>query len=129
MDKQTGYYPTEVRASRATGGAGPGRPARKPKMKQVGALHPTAAGVTCALRVLEAPREVEVARKNGAGLKFWEVLCGDQTGKVVLSVTADQKEGLVPDKVIVVRNGHIKMVNSFMRLVVDKWGKLDFESG
>lgn len=127
LDMQTGFYPTEVQASRASGVARhrQSAPPRKPKMSKVGALHPSSQGVNCVLRVLGVPTEVDSAKRGAR--RFWEVTCGDETAKVVLSLTEAQKEGLDMDRVVIVRNGHIRMINNFMRLCVDKWGKVDLD--
>ena len=62
------------------------------------------------MKVVEELQEVEELQKSGS-VKSWEVICGDETETVVLSVTRAQKDGLVKDKVIMVRNGSIRMVS------------------
>jgi len=97
---------------------------RKPKMMKIASLNPGSKGVNAVVKILGEPVEVG----EGAAA-FYEVKCGDETGQVVLSLKEAQKEGLSKDKVITVRNGAIKMVKCYMRLVVDKWGKLDLAAG
>jgi dTDP-glucose pyrophosphorylase len=131
LDKTLGFYPTEVKASkvlRKGKGDGKGRPLKKPKTTEVKKLFPDAKGVTCLVKIVDDPKEVETAKKSGPPLKFWECLCGDESGQVVLSMTEAQKEGIAKDKVVFVRNGAVKMVKGHIRLMIDKWGKLEVDS-
>ncbi|CAE7791073.1 unnamed protein product [Symbiodinium sp. CCMP2456] len=96
---------------------------RKATFVKVGTLHPDAKGLNVLLKVLEEPR---LAVKTASGSIF-EVRCGDETAQVVLSLQEEQLQGIEPDKVLAARNASIRMVQGFMRLAVDKWGKLDLE--
>jgi len=128
LNKQIGFHETEVRA-------GPRQrppmrreewPKRAPKMQKVVSLRPEARGVTVAVKVLSEVKEVEnVGKYGGSAMKFFEVECGDSSARVTLSLTASQVEGFEKDRVIVVRNGSVRMVKGHIRLCVDKWGKLD----
>jgi len=127
LDKSLGFYPTKVRASAPSRSQKEAR-MKKPKTQSVGSLHPESTGVSCIVKIVDEPKEVESNRKNGSVSKFWEVTCGDATGQVVLSLTAKQKEDMAKDVVVFIRNASIRMVKGFMRLVVDKWGKFDFNT-
>jgi len=100
---------------------------RKPRFSKVGSLNPDSYGVTMMVKVLAAVQEVEEPSKKGGTSKFFEVEVGDETGKVLLSLKDFQLEGLDVGKVIAVRNASVRMVKGYVRLVVDKWGKLDKE--
>jgi len=52
-------------------------------------------------------------------------LAGDNTGCVILTARNDQIDVVQPGKTIVVRNAKIDMFKGFMRLAVDKWGKVE----
>jgi len=54
----------------------------------------------------------------------WEVVCGDTSGSVVVSFRANQIDDVKKDAVLVFRNANTKMVDSHIRVVVDKWGKI-----
>eukprot|EP00928_Gymnodinium_smaydae_P014629 TRINITY_DN15388_c0_g2_i1.p1 TRINITY_DN15388_c0_g2~~TRINITY_DN15388_c0_g2_i1.p1 ORF type:complete len:522 (-),score=91.61 TRINITY_DN15388_c0_g2_i1:102-1595(-) len=128
LDKQVGFYPTEVRASAPSQDSRPVK-LRKPTMNSIGALHPESRGVTCVVKILAAPEQVAVQSARFSNKPaFWECACGDETGKIVLSMTDAQKEGLTKDQVVVLRNASIKMVNRHMRIIVGKWGKIDRET-
>merc|ERR1719409_2616473 len=89
---------------------------------KVASLNPDSKGVTCLVKIVSDVKESEGGAKSSK--KFYEATCGDDSGKVVLSLTEEQK-GISQDQVIVVRNASVKMVKGHIRLVVDKWGKLD----
>jgi len=100
---------------------------RKPKYSKVGSLHPNASGVTLMVKIIGEAKEVEEQKRGGGSAKFYEVAVGDETGNVLLSLKDFQTEGMEKDKVICVRNASVRMIKGFIRLVVDKWGKLDKE--
>jgi len=101
---------------------------RAPRMNKVGSINPGSKGVTCLVKVLGAPVEVEEPSKKFGTTKFYEVTCGDETGQVILSLKDFQKEGIETDKILCVRNAAVRMVKGYIRLVVDKWGKLDLSA-
>merc|ERR1712146_445836 len=91
---------------------------KKAKFQKVGFLKPNSKGLNLVVKVINETSAVE-------GGKFFEAKCGDASGQVTLSLTEAQKESVQKDKVVIVRNGSVKMVKGHMRLCVDKWGKLD----
>lgn len=98
----------------------PPKPLKKALFKPVNAIEPDSKGLNLKVEVIGEPEEVE-----SRGLKYYEILCGDSTGSVVLSVRAEQKEGLSVGKVCTIRNGAVKMVKGHVRVAVDKWGKIE----
>ena len=66
------------------------------------------------------------ARRAGGGrvLRIAEVVAGDATGAVVLSLRDEQIAMAVPGEALVLRNARVDMFRGFMRLRVDKWGKI-----
>mmetsp|Transcript_22041 Transcript_22041/g.50354 ORF Transcript_22041/g.50354 Transcript_22041/m.50354 type:complete len:273 (+) Transcript_22041:88-906(+) len=97
----------------------PPQPLKKPKYGKISNIKPESKGLNLKVKVVEAPKEVELK-----GKPFWEVTCGDATGTVVLSLVADQKDLTAEGSTLEVRNGMVKMIKGHIRLVVDKWGKL-----
>lgn len=98
----------------------PKRPLKKPKFGKVSQVRPDSTGLNLKLKVLEEPTVVE-----GKIGKFWEVLCGDASGTVVVSLREHQKDVAQKDAVIALRNAATKMVTGHVRLSVDKWGKVE----
>lgn len=124
LDKQVGFYPTEVKATRQIKAVA--RPPKKAKVQKVKSLNPESKGVTLLVKVVSDPTEVDNGGKSSR--KFYEALCGDDSSKVILSVAEAQKDIVKQGQVIIVRNAGVKMVKGHIRLVVDKWGKLDIDT-
>lgn len=102
-----------------TAALNPPKPLKKPKFGKVSSITPDATGVNLRLKVVEEATVVET--KVG---KFWEVLCGDASGTVVLSLREHQTGVATKGAVIDLRNAAAKMVNNHVRMAVDKWGKI-----
>merc|ERR1712113_1176157 len=101
----------------------PPKPLRKPRFGQVTKLNPESKGLNLKLKLLEDPKEVE-ANKG----KFYEALAGDTTGTVIVSIHENQKAGLSNGKTITVQNGGVRMIKGHIRVIVDKWGKIEATS-
>lgn len=97
----------------------PPKPLRKAKFGNIGDLRPTSTGMNLKVKVVGTLEVVE----SKAG-KFWEVLCGDASGTVVVSLREQQKDAAAKDAVLEIRNGATKMVGGYIRVAVDKWGKI-----
>jgi hypothetical protein len=94
---------------------------KKPKMWSIGRLNPDDKGFAVEGKVLDEPKAVE-------GSKNFEVLVGDKSGKIVVSLKEDQVDtfkSLPESKVMMFRNVRVTMVKGHMRLICDKWGKMD----
>lgn len=100
----------------------PPTPLKKAEFKGVNTIKPDAKGLNLTLRVVEDVKEV--TSKNGRAT-FFEVLCGDPSGTVILSLKDAQKDLAAKGKTLTVRNAGSKMIDGHLRLVVDKWGKLE----
>lgn len=98
----------------------PPRPLKKAKFGKISSIKPDSKGLNLHVKVLGTPTEVE-----SKGGKFYEVLCGDASGTIILSLREDQKSVAGDGKTIDIRNGGVKMVKGHVRLAVDKWGKVD----
>lgn len=97
----------------------PKKPLRKPKFAKVSSLNPDSAGLNLKVKVCGAVEKV--SSKAGT---FYEVLCGDPSGTVVLSLREDQKDIVASGAVLELRNAAAKMVDNHIRIAVDKWGKV-----
>jgi hypothetical protein len=94
---------------------------KKGKVFQIGRLKPDATGFTIIAKVLDECKEVETK----GGTKIMECPVGDATGKITVSLKPEQASAFAKDKVVVFRNAKILMVKGYMRLMVDKWGKVE----
>mmetsp|Transcript_15463 Transcript_15463/g.33504 ORF Transcript_15463/g.33504 Transcript_15463/m.33504 type:complete len:498 (-) Transcript_15463:47-1540(-) len=130
IDKQIGFHETDIKATASRGSRHSAPPkAKKAKMQKIGSLHPSTAGFNCLMRVLDEPREISKTTRGSTQLSYWEVPAGDDTGKVTLSLRADQCNKISKDQLVIIRNGHVKIIDNHIRLVVDKWGKVDVDVG
>jgi histidine triad (HIT) family protein len=110
----------------------PPKPLKKASFGKVSSIKPDVKGLNLQVKILEELKEVE-----SKGGKFYEALCGDSSGTIVVSLRDSQKEGVAKDAVFVVRNASVKMVRAasgtsgvagHIRLCVDKWGKIELSS-
>eukprot|EP00930_Biecheleria_cincta_P035145 TRINITY_DN24204_c0_g2_i1.p1 TRINITY_DN24204_c0_g2~~TRINITY_DN24204_c0_g2_i1.p1 ORF type:complete len:508 (+),score=148.73 TRINITY_DN24204_c0_g2_i1:46-1569(+) len=62
---------------------------------------------------------------------FTEVVVGDASGIVTLSLTADEVKaiGAGTGQVVELRNGAVKMVKGYIRVIAGKWGKISKHDG
>jgi hypothetical protein len=65
--------------------------------------------------------------KNGREEKGWEVLVGDQSGSILLTLTEESIISQIRSGTsITLRNALIYMhENKYMRVAINKWGKID----
>lgn len=98
----------------------PPKPLKKATFETISAVNPDTKGLNLMVKALEDPKEVE-----SKGGPFYEVLCGDSSGTVVLSLRENQKAGIAAGSVVICRNAGVKMVQGHIRLAVDKWGKVE----
>mmetsp|Transcript_70862 Transcript_70862/g.153900 ORF Transcript_70862/g.153900 Transcript_70862/m.153900 type:complete len:270 (-) Transcript_70862:118-927(-) len=101
----------------------PARPLKKPTFSKVSSLNPDSVGLNILVEVTDEPAAVDT--KIGT---FSEVVCGDETGTVIVSLRDTQKDLFSVGKSLVLRNCGVKMVKGHIRLVVDKWGKIEESS-
>merc|ERR1719198_2133909 len=99
---------------------------KKAKFQKLDSLNPGSKGVNLCVKILSPPTEEAAGTSKMSS--FFEFTCGDASGKIILSLTEAQKDSIKVDQVVLVRNAAIKMVKGYMRLSVDKWGKLDTET-
>jgi nucleoside diphosphate kinase len=92
------------------------RPLKKPKFGKVTKIHPEQKGVNIYVKCVKAP----VAVEGSEDIK--ECLVGDETGTILVSLRDDANVALCQvGATLRVQNAHVKMVQGFIRLVVDKW--------
>eukprot|EP00811_Abedinium_folium_P000783 NODE_10718_length_1333_cov_16.177446.p1 GENE.NODE_10718_length_1333_cov_16.177446~~NODE_10718_length_1333_cov_16.177446.p1 ORF type:complete len:346 (+),score=125.93 NODE_10718_length_1333_cov_16.177446:172-1209(+) len=109
----------------------------KARLVKLGTMDPSTEGINVLVKVLSEPQELEVSLDDiwDDNARRWchgrhcEVLVGDETSRILLLLDVSQAAGLHVGKVFCVRNAAVRMVKGFMRLSIDKWGKLDLDSG
>ncbi|XP_076882508.1 uncharacterized protein At4g28440-like [Bidens hawaiensis] len=105
--------------SQAQGSAKPGL--RKPVFIKVDDLKPETAGLTLVVKVISS----ETVLQKGRNVRIAECLIGDETGTILFTARNDQVDLMKPGTTVIIRNGKIDMFKGSMRLVVDKWGRIE----
>ncbi|XP_076923580.1 uncharacterized protein At4g28440-like [Bidens hawaiensis] len=105
--------------SQAQGSAKPGL--RKPVFIKVDDLKPETGGLTVVVKVVSS----EMVVQKGRNVRIAECLVGDQTGTILFTARNDQVDLMKPGTTVIIRNGKIDMFKGSMRLVVDKWGRIE----
>ncbi|PRP80752.1 hypothetical protein PROFUN_11492 [Planoprotostelium fungivorum] len=92
---------------------------------QVSQVKPSKCGYNLKLKVLYLNNVLEKTRIDGTTVRIAECIVGDESGSIILTARNDQIDKVQPGKSIIVRNSKIDMFKGFMRLAVDKWGKIE----
>jgi len=92
---------------------------RKPKFVKVKTINPDSQNLNINAKVLS------VEKVEGTDGKLAEAKCADETGSVTLRLRDAQIALCEEGKSIIIRNASVKMFKGFIRVVVDKWGKLE----
>jgi len=92
---------------------------RKPTFVKVKKINPDSQNLNINAKVLT------VTNVEGTDGKLAEAKCADDTGSVTLRLRDAQVAMVEAGKSIIIRNAHVKMFKGFIRVVVDKWGKLE----
>jgi len=98
---------------------------RKPVFKTIKELDPGSHGHNLILKVVKTNMVVEKTRTDGQKVRIAEAVVGDNTGVITLTARNAQVDVVQPGETIIARNAKVDMFKGFMRLAVDKWGKLE----
>lgn len=97
---------------------------RKPSFIPIDQLKPGTSGHNLIVKVISTNVVVERSRPDGTKIRVAEALVGDQTGSITLTARNNQIDAVQPGNLLIIRNSKIDMFGGFMRLAVDKWGKI-----
>jgi replication factor A1 len=97
---------------------------RKPTFMTIEQLKPGSSGHNLIVKVISTNVVVEKHRPDGTKIRVAEALVGDHTGCITLTARNNQIDAVQPGNILVIRNSKIDMFGGFMRLAVDKWGKI-----
>jgi len=98
----------------------PPTPLAKAKFAKVGGINPDSTGLNLKLKVVG-----DVAEAQAKSGPIFEVLAGDASGTVMLSLRDAQKDLAKKGVTLILRNAAVKMVAGHIRISVDKWGKIE----
>jgi len=96
-----------------------------PVFVSVDKLAPGTHGHNLNLKVVNSSIVVEKNRTDGTKIRIAECLVGDKTGCITLTARNEQIEKVQPGRTVIVRNARIEMFKGYMRITVDKWGKIE----
>jgi len=85
-------------------------------------------GITLVVKVVNSKMISSRGRQDGPRFRqtrISEALVGDDTGTIVFTARNEQVELMKPDTTVTLRNAKIDMFRGSMRLVVDKWGRVE----
>lgn len=90
---------------------------KRPKFQKVSTLKPEQRAINLDLKVVKLPEVLD-------GEEIHEVVCGDDTGLVTLRLQPAQFLPCEVGQYVRVQNGRVRMVKGFIRVEIDKWGKV-----
>jgi len=96
----------------------PAIPLKKPKFMKIDGVEPAARGVNIYAKVVKAASKVEGSED------LMEVVVGDDTALVTLSVRDDRVKVCEVGKSLRIQNAHVAMIKGYIRVTVDKWAAL-----
>eukprot|EP00397_Hematodinium_sp_SG-2012_P045079 GEMP01050509.1.p1 GENE.GEMP01050509.1~~GEMP01050509.1.p1 ORF type:complete len:272 (+),score=45.61 GEMP01050509.1:47-862(+) len=92
---------------------------RKAKYLEVEKITPRSRGINIVMQVIGEPTPVE-GRPH-----IFELLAGDSTGQLLLSLNEETVKQFKPKQRIELRNATVRMIRNRIRVMVDKWGKIN----
>jgi len=87
-------------------------------------LNPDSRRVNVLAKVTSVGETKEIQTRYGETRKLTEVVLGDDTGLVTLTLWGDQANGINEGDTIYIDNGYITLVRGHMRLNVGKYGSI-----
>ena len=87
-------------------------------------LTPSSRRVNVLGKVVTAGEKKNITTRFGEEKSVTEVVIGDETGKVTLSLWGEQADGIEGGKTLFIDNGYISLVRGHMRLNVGKYGSI-----
>ncbi|XP_020585282.1 uncharacterized protein At4g28440-like [Phalaenopsis equestris] len=101
---------------------------RKPVFVKVDQLKPGTSGHTLVVKVVNSITVLQkgrVASAQSRQTRISECLVGDETGAIIFTARNEQVDIMKPGATVIIRNAKIDMFKGSMRLVVDKWGRVE----
>lgn len=91
---------------------------------KVADLSPRSKHVNLRVKVVEKGEVKEIATMGGSK-KLREILVGDETGTILMTLWGDQGEGIEEGDILNIENGYITLYRGSMRLSVGRYGNLN----
>ena len=100
------------------------RPTKDASADKVIDLCPGKTGVSMIVRVIDVVAIAQRKFPNGTVINVAEVLLADDTASVIFSARNEQIDILKDCEYVKIEKGKVEMFENYIRLIVDKWGKL-----
>jgi replication factor A1 len=88
-------------------------------------LHDTARGVDIRVRVINVSNIRTVTTKNGVQHSVVDVMVGDRTGIISLSLWDEQTTLISEGDLIDITNGYVNKFKGWLKLNIGKYGRLE----
>ncbi|MCQ5337461.1 MAG: single-stranded DNA-binding protein [Candidatus Methanomethylicia archaeon] len=96
--------------------------------KKIEELNPASRGVDLLVKVIEISPSKEVTTKDGKTHNVAEVLVGDETGCVLLSLWDESIEKVKVGQTLSIKNGYVSLFRGSIRLNVGRYGSMELAS-
>ncbi|XP_049851175.1 uncharacterized protein LOC126325510 [Schistocerca gregaria] len=97
---------------------------QQPKWVKVKTLAPCQTYIDVIVKVYKTRHLLTQKRSDNTSKEYSEALVGDETGCLILTLCDDDIKLAQEGAVLEIINAKIEMAKFYMRLVVDKWGKI-----
>ncbi len=87
-------------------------------------LTPQSKSVNLTVKVVSVGKPQSVASKSGGTRQVTEVVVGDDTGTVIMSLWDRQAEGVQDGQVLRIDNGYVSLVKGRVHLNVGRYGRI-----
>jgi len=96
--------------------------------KKIEELNPASRGVDLLVKVIEISPSKEVTTKDGKTHNVAEVLVGDETGCVLLSLWDESIEKVKVGQTLSIKNGYVSLFRGSIRLNIGRYGSMELAS-
>ncbi|MFQ6050151.1 MAG: single-stranded DNA-binding protein [Candidatus Hydrothermarchaeota archaeon] len=98
---------------------------RDQEMIKVEDLSPTSRRANLIVKVLEEPEKRTITTRSGETKTLAEVLVGDETATVVMTLWGNQIDEVNEGDIIAIDNGYVSLIRGNMRLNIGKYGSME----
>ncbi len=96
--------------------------------KKIEELNPVSKGIDLLVKVIEINPSKEVTTKDGKTHNVAEVLVGDETGCVLLSLWDENIEKVKVGQTLSIKNGYVSLFRGSIRLNIGRYGSMEVVS-
>lgn len=98
---------------------------REQEMIKVEKLSPSSRRANLVVKVLEIPEKKTITTRSGETKTLAEVLVGDETASVVMTLWENQIDEVNEGDIIAIDNGYVSLIRGNIRLNIGKYGSME----